>query len=39
MTAHQQYLLEKAEWLRANPSATGRQITEALNALRQRLGV
>lgn len=39
MTATEQYLREKAAWLRANPFATSRQITEALNALRQRLGV
>jgi hypothetical protein len=39
MATYQQYLFEKAAWMRANPSATGQQIAQALKAMRQRLGV
>jgi hypothetical protein len=39
MSAHQQYVAEKARWLRVNPGATPEQIEEAFKQIARKLGI
>lgn len=38
-TPYQQYAADKADWLRANPSASPEQIEQAAKAIAERLGL